>query len=506
MTTTAQFTQAAEILEQGAGSRSTPPASTVNHLQVLAEEVYIDRWIVGGIVAEISEWLLGHLGPFQKVLDSLAGDPAAIAAQSRAVNRCGAVVSGSVAQAVSEGERIARQHWQGPAADAYTLVIAALQHCLSAYGTAAGTVASGELAVGERVGAVRQYVTDTCGDMIGELVNEAFRVAPWVVLTAGAAVLEFIRWAAGFISMYLQNVIQVMQELLADVTVVMGQVKGVGDCMERAASVLEGHGDPGAVGDLASGSQAAQYKGTRPDPADYGFARAASGISIHPADDGALVGKDFGGYTRLSDAQVAALGIDPALLRDPSNGFAAGVLYNPDTKQYVVTFAGTDFGDGNDVAEDATGAITLSPQSRDAVRLADAVNASPKLGNNAVYVGHSLGGRLAAVASMESGNPAVTFNAAGVSPATVAYMASQNGIPTAEMYGRLNDGQVRQYSTSDDPLTNVQEKYPTRDVAPDGVGARITLGGSNLNPVDGHGMDNVRSQMTAAYPGFFVVK
>lgn len=503
MTSAAQFTQAAEILEQGTATRSTPPASTVNHLQVLAEEVYIDRWIVGGIVAEISEWLLGHLGPFQKVLDSLAGDPAAIAAQSQTVSRCGTVVTGSVALAVAEGERIARQHWQGLAADAYALVIAALQHCLSAYGTAAGAVASGELAVGERVGAVRQYVTDTCGDMIGELVNEAFRIAPWVVLTAGAAILEFIRWAAGFIAMYLQNVFQVMQELLADVTGVLGQVKGVGDCMERAASVLEGHGDPGPVGDLAAGA-ARQYKGTSPNPEDFSFAQAASGISLYPADDEALVGQVFGGYKRLSDDQVAALGIDPALLRDPSNGFAAGVLYNTQTGQYVVTFAGTDFGDSNDVAEDATGAMTVSPQSRDAIRLADAVNASPLVANNAVYVGHSLGGRLAAVASMESGNPAVTFNAAGVSPATVAYMASQNGISTADLYGRLTDGQVRQYSTSDDPLTNVQETYPTRNIAPDGIGARITLGGSNLNPVTGHGMDNVRSEMNAAYPGYFI--
>jgi hypothetical protein len=104
---------------------------------------------------------------------------------------------------------------------------------------------------------------------------------------------------------------------------------------------------------------------------------------------------------------------------------------------------------------------------------------------------------------MESGNPAITFNAAGVRPATVAYMASEQGISTADMYAKLRNGQVREYSTADDRLTNIQQNYPTKDVAPDGVGSRIYLGGSNLNPGKGHGMDNVDTEMVNAYPGFY---
>jgi hypothetical protein len=365
-------------------------------------------------------------------------------------------------------------------------------------------MASGELVVGERVGAVRQYVTDTCGDMISQLITEALRVSPWVVFKGVAAIMEFIAWASGFISVYLQNVIQVMQELLADVTGVLGQVKGVGDCMERAASVLEGHGDPGPVGDLPSDSLAAQYKGTTPNPKDYRFAQACDGVTSKAEDDDALKGTVIEGtpYYRLTDDQVRALGIDPALLRNNADGFAAAILV--DTKgQYVVAITGTDFATVEDVSEDAIGAVTVSPQSVDAITLAKAVNASPALANNAVYVGHSLGGRLAAVASMESGNPAITFNAAGVSPATVAYMASEQGISTADMYARLSGGQVRQYSTADDPLTNIQEQYATRDVAPDGAGARVSLGGDAINPATGHMMPNVRAQMEKQYPGYF---
>ena len=57
MTTGAQFTQAAVILDMGGAARSVPPESTVNHLQILVEEIYISRWLVGGIVAEITEVL-----------------------------------------------------------------------------------------------------------------------------------------------------------------------------------------------------------------------------------------------------------------------------------------------------------------------------------------------------------------------------------------------------------------------------------------------------------------
>jgi hypothetical protein len=71
------------------------------------------------------------------------------------------------------------------------------------------------------------------------------------------------------------------------------------------------------------------------------------------------------------------------------------------------------------------------------------------------------------------------------------------------MYARLSSGQVRKYSTADDPLTNIQQNYSTRDIASDGVGSRTYVGRSNLNPAAGHGMANVRSEMEKAYPQFF---
>ena len=510
MTTATQFTQAALILKEGAVARSLPPASTVNNLQILGQEILISRWLAGGIVAEISEWLLGHIGPFQDVLDSLAGDPAAITAQSQAVSRCADAVTGSAAQVVAEGERISRQHWNGPAAEAFALLVAALEHCLAAYGSSARVMASGELVVGERVGAVRQYVTDTCGDMISELIHEALRVTPWIVFKGAAALMEFKAWASGFLSEFLQDVIELMQELLTDVTGVLGQVKGVGDCMERAASVLEGRVDPGPAGALPSDSQAAKYKGTTPNAEDLNFAKTNAAIDSDPVKDAAAA-KDsvehpekYGGYSRLTDDQIRKLGINPALLSNPADGFKAGIMVN-DAGQYVVVITGTDFNTREDVSEDVTGSMTVSPQSADAIRLAQAVNASKQLSGNAVYVGHSLGGRLAAVASMESGNPAITFNAAGVSPATVAYMASEQGISTSDMYRKLSNGQVRAYSTADDPLTNIQQnyRYPTSAVAPNAVGSRIYLDGSNLNPKTGHEMPNVRAEMGRQYPGFY---
>lgn len=500
MITAAQCSEAATILQEGAVARSQIPASTVNHMQIMAEEVYIGRWIIGGLLAEIVEFLLSHIGPFQDALDQLAGQPGEIIDHADSVRAAGQAVSGAVVQTVAQGQQIATGQWQGQAVTEFIALVQALIRVLQTYRTVTDTVADGEIATAERVGAVREYITDLCGDMLGEVVNYAIEAALWSVPTLGWSVLNFFRWAVGFFQGYLDNVVQVLQQLATDCTSVMGQVAGLGLCLERAAIVLEGGADPGMPGGLDPSGPAAQYAGTEPHPEDMNLAELASGVESDPALDTTT---QVGDYQRLTPAEAAALGIDPALLRDDENGFAAAIYYNPETGQYVVTMAGTDFGTAEDVGEDAIGGVTVSPQTQNAIALAQAINASPELADNVVYTGHSLGGRLAAIASMTSGNPAVTFNAAGVSPATVAYVAGVNGMTSDQMSAQLDAGQVRSYSTADDPLTNLQERGPTADMLPDAVGARIYLGGDNLNPITGHLMPNVREQMEAANPGFY---
>lgn len=68
--------------------------------------------------------------------------------------------------------------------------------------------------------------------------------------------------------------------------------------------------------------------------------------------------------------------------------------------------------------------------------------------NNVMFVGHSLGGGLAALASIVTGCTALTYNPAALSPATVLYLKAVGyGYDTSHIYRYIMDG---------DPLTKYQ--------------------------------------------------
>lgn len=150
------------------------------------------------------------------------------------------------------------------------------------------------------------------------------------------------------------------------------------------------------------------------------------------------------GATRVSDADLAKLGLDPALLSKPDLGFEAG-LYRLDDGAYVLAFRGTDdwglakSGDTDDnVLQGAGyGSLQYSAAALAASEVALAVGE-----DNLRITGHSLGGGLAAAAAGAAELPATTFNAAGVAPETISAFTA-NYAP----------GQVTNYRTTGDILS-----------------------------------------------------
>ena len=124
---------------------------------------------------------------------------------------------------------------------------------------------------------------------------------------------------------------------------------------------------------------------------------------------------------------LAVLGIhSPTRLSDPATGFYASVYYDRYTGQYIVANRGTVISlthpitSSHDLATDVRQALGYSTRQYnvDAYKLAHALaNANQK---NIVLTGHSLGGGLAALEAYITGDPAVTFDAAGLSAATKA--------------------------------------------------------------------------------------
>lgn len=215
------------------------------------------------------------------------------------------------------------------------------------------------------------------------------------------------------------------------------------------------------------GTFAGQVAGTAPQPdLDLQMAMMANDVyaADNPETEQALA---EAGWSRLEpsadgsalvDAQGNEIPIDPALL-STAEGFDAAIYQN-DQGQYVVAYRGTDdwglspAGDADDNALQGLGFET--GQYRDAVALAEAAKRAFGDGNVA-FTGHSLGGGLASAASLATGVPGVTFNAAGLSDQTLESLGFN---PNAVRDDAADSGQLRRYIVNGDPLNAAQQDVP----------------------------------------------
>lgn len=232
------------------------------------------------------------------------------------------------------------------------------------------------------------------------------------------------------------------------------------------------------------------------------------------------LGDVSGGWHRLTDAELIQMGIDPSMLRDPTTGFSASIFRNPDgqvvvsyegTHQWADAYLGTDglhLVPGKDFQADVDGAVYLSAQTEEAVALALAVKSAA--GADAVtFTGHSLGGRLAAVSSVATGAPAVTFNAAGVSPSELMYAHIAGGgqgpsigswigahnpfldsTQEAQAMG-IDTSNISNYQGNWDPISRGQQYTPFPDAA--GVQHHVQIDFSD--PISDHGLDSLDAQI-----------
>lgn len=232
---------------------------------------------------------------------------------------------------------------------------------------------------------------------------------------------------------------------------------------------------------------------------DTGFAEAARGKEpqweldtdlaliaqdVYETDDAGPIGS--AGWTRVDDQALLDAGIDPATLDTPDTGFRAGI-YTDGEGRYVVAFAGSR--EGADWIQNLKQGVGLPAEQYDqAITLAQ--QASQAFGTeNIVFDGHSLGGGLASTAALAvDGSTAVTFNAAGVSPATMLRL----GLNPLDK--NQADDRIRRYNVENEVLSGLQEDSFLSGIVPDAVGYEITLenpAGAFENPLTSHGMDAV---------------
>ena len=228
-------------------------------------------------------------------------------------------------------------------------------------------------------------------------------------------------------------------------------------------------------------------KGSLPDMPHNGFADDVRGQQPHVVDRevSALLQDNYavadlrrgmggnaqqlpGTWARMDDDDVRSAGIDPALMHDAKSGFDSS-FYRDAQGRVLLVFTGTD--EGRDWKHNLMQGLGLKDQQYDrAINLGQ--KAKDIFGDNVVFAGHSLGGGLAAAASMVNEVPAVTFNAAGVHDKTI----ERYGLDADVLKQEAEHGLIRAYQVKNEILTHLQEdSVPLKWAMPDAAGHRIEL-------------------------------
>lgn len=196
------------------------------------------------------------------------------------------------------------------------------------------------------------------------------------------------------------------------------------------------------------------------------------------------------------------------------------VIYTDGAGHYVLAFAGTDpnsFSDwSTNVSNGTSGMINLNPNDPLGRAYAQGIQITGLLADsvgkeNVVVTGHSLGGGMAAAASWVQGVPAVTFNAAGPSIATLIH--NQADVSGGELFGFSGDhsASIRNYVLDGEPLTWFQENS---GLAPRAVGENIRLDNATADswllglksPLALHGINGVIAAMQTSAPSILNVE
>lgn len=244
---------------------------------------------------------------------------------------------------------------------------------------------------------------------------------------------------------------------------------------------------PGGPYALPPGSTLAEtVGGTKAQPFDVTMSQLATAVYGTRGDPPP-------GWSAVSDQDLSARGIqDPQAWRlqflgandtftTNSQEFRAEV-YQDGSGNFVLSYRGTAEGaaDWMNNFEQGTGFKTdpADKFSETAVNTATefaAVFGQPDANGNSsnlAITGHSQGGGLATVGSLATGIPAVTFDASGIHPNTLARMGFADPQKARDI---AESGQIRAYSLNSDLLTQTQEGGPLGLVAPDALGTKIVV-------------------------------
>ncbi|CCH32514.1 hypothetical protein ABZ816_23745 [Actinosynnema sp. NPDC047251] len=169
---------------------------------------------LGSVASNVLSFVIEHVAPLKAMLDDLAGNADAVAAQAATWQR----ISGAVGEARTAFERESAADtagWTGRAADAYRARAADTAALLGAAAQGADGLGSATELAGLVVAVVRETVRDLIADLVGRLVVwavEALTVVGLPVVAVQAATAA-AKWGAR-IAQLVKNLVRTLQKLV----------------------------------------------------------------------------------------------------------------------------------------------------------------------------------------------------------------------------------------------------------------------------------------------------
>jgi uncharacterized protein YukE len=207
---------------------------------------------IASMAASVAGFLLDYMPPLPDMLDSIAGDPAAVAAKATTWANIATRVTDS-ADDLDAAVRTALSGWSGPAATAYGTFTDVLSESLRAMSGMCAGVGGAMQGASAVVGFVRSIVRDVIADLVGKLISWASQVAAtvgvgatWVVPQAVTAIGIRVERVRDWLTRLTQGIRQLMQ-LLSNANDAL--TRGV-PALRRVADALDARVIASGVGEI----------------------------------------------------------------------------------------------------------------------------------------------------------------------------------------------------------------------------------------------------------------
>ncbi len=188
---------------------------------------------IGTIGSMVAGWLIEHLGPVQHWLDQLLGDPGSIKAASQTWHNISQHLS-TISSDYGNASKADFAGQQGLTVSAYGAFSDVQSYVIKQLGTMADGVSAGTTVAGTVVAGVREFISSTLSDLVGQLVKLLMEA----LMTMGIGSAHALATAAMKCREYIQKIKTFMEDLAKSLDAMSGLLGQISPALENGAKTI----------------------------------------------------------------------------------------------------------------------------------------------------------------------------------------------------------------------------------------------------------------------------